>query len=176
MDFLNVCARRQSCRSYADKPVEREKLVRCIEAARLAPSACNSQPWSFVVVDNPALVPEVAKCTQQLGANGFASEVKAFIVALEEHAVLSPRIKGFMDSQSFAKGDLGGAVLSICLEAETLGLGTCIMGIFDREGLCNLLDIPKEKRFFCVIAVGYPTSDKVRDKIRKPLEEIVRFV
>ena len=175
MEFMELCKRRQSCRSYADRPVEREKLTRCIEAARLAPSACNSQPWSFVVVVNPALLPEVAKCTQQLGANGFTSEVKAFIVVLEEHAVLSPRLREFMDSQYFAKGDLGGAALAICLEAEAQGLGTCIMGLFNREGLCNLLDIPKEKRFFCVIAVGYPASDKVRDKIRKPLEEIVRF-
>ncbi len=175
-DFMDLCQRRQSCRDFADKPVEHEKLARCIEAARLAPSGCNSQPWSFVVVEDPAVVPKVAKCAQQLGGNGFVSKAKAFIVALEEHAVLMPGIRCFLDSQYFAKGDLGAAVMCICLAAEEQGLGTCILGLYDRDGLCELLDIPRGKRFAGVIAVGYPASDRVRKKLRKPLEETVRFV
>lgn len=175
-DFMELCQRRQSCRDFADKPVEREKLVRCIEAARLAPSGCNAQPWSFVVVENPDIVPEVAKCSQQLGFNEYISKARAFIVVLEEHAVLMPAIRRIVDSQYFAKGDLGAAVLSICLQAESMGLGSCILGIYDRERLCELLDIPKEKQFGGLIALGYPASDKVRNKARKPLEDIVRFV
>lgn len=128
-DFMELCQRRQSCRDFADKPVEREKLVRCIEAARLAPSGCNAQPWSFVVVENPDIVPEVAKCSQQLGFNEYISKARAFIVVLEEHAVLMPAIRRIVDSQYFAKGDLGAAVLSICLQAESMGLGSCILGI-----------------------------------------------
>ena len=175
-DFMELCLRRQSCRDFADRPVEREKLERCIEAARLAPSACNSQPWSFVVVENPQLVPEVAKTSQQLGINGYISGAKAFIVVLEEHAVLMPKLRCILDSQYFAKGDLGAAVLSICLQAESMGLGTCILGIYDREKLCELLGIPLEKQFGGLIAVGYPATDKVRNKVRKSLKEIVRFL
>jgi nitroreductase len=175
-DFLELCRRRQSCRDFADKPVEHEKLVNCIEAARLAPSGCNSQPWSFVVVEDPTLLPEVAKCTQQLGVNQYSDKAGAFIIVLEEHAVLMPSLRCFLDSQYFAKGDLGAATLSICLEAEDQGLGTCIMGVFDRPRLCELLSIPVDRRFHMVIAVGYQSSDKVRKKIRKPLEEIARFV
>ncbi|MDR1922179.1 MAG: nitroreductase family protein [Candidatus Adiutrix sp.] len=176
MDFLELCQRRQSCRDFADRPVEHEKLVKCIEAAGLAPSACNSQPWSFVVAENPALTPEVAKCAMQMGINEYFSGAKAFIVVLEEHAVLMPKLRCILDSQYFAKGDLGAATLSICLAAEAQGLGSCIIGLFDREKLCRLLDIPIEKQFGALIAIGYPASDKVRPKNRKTLEEIVRFV
>lgn len=174
--FMDLCLRRQSCRDFADKPVEHDKLVQCVEAARLAPSGCNSQPWSFVVVENPAIVPEIAACSQQLGANTYISKARAFIVLLEEHAELVSPIKKIIDSQYFAKGDIGGAVLTICLQAEDLGLGTCILGIYDREKICELLSIPKDKQFGGLIAVGYPAKDRVRPKLRKPLEDIVRFV
>ncbi|MDR1578702.1 MAG: nitroreductase family protein [Deltaproteobacteria bacterium] len=176
-DFLELAARRYSCRQYSGRSVEREKLVKCLEAARLAPSACNSQPWKFVVVDNPQLVPEVAKCTHQLGVNEYLSKAGAFIIVLEDHAVLMPKVACLLDSQYWAKGDLGAASLSICLEAESLGLGTCFAGVFDRAKLGKLLELPVDQRYFLVIAVGYPASEReVRPKIRKPLEDIVRFV
>ncbi|MDL2298607.1 nitroreductase family protein [Synergistaceae bacterium OttesenSCG-928-D05] len=175
-DFLELCERRQSCRNFAEKPVEREKLTKCIEAARLAPSGCNSQPWSFVVVDTPQIVREVAKCGQQMGINAFLEKAQAFIVVLEEHAVLMPMIRGVLDSQYFAKGDLGAATVAICLEAADQGLGTCIIGLYNREKLCELLDIPIEKQFAALIAVGYPADEKVREKTRKPMDAIVRYV
>ncbi|MDR2725490.1 MAG: nitroreductase family protein [Candidatus Adiutrix sp.] len=175
-DFLELAAARQSCRNFADRPVEHEKLVKCVEAARLSPSACNSQPWSFVVVEDPALVPEVAKCSQQLGVNEYIAGARAFIVVLEEHAVLMPKLRAFLDSQYFARSDLGGALLSLCLEAESVGLGTCILGLYNRERLCELLNIPLEKQFAGLVAVGYPADPKTREKVRKPLESIVRYV
>jgi nitroreductase len=175
-DFLDLCLRRQSCRDFSDKPVEHEKLARCVEAGRLAPSGCNAQPWSFVVAESPDVVAEVAKCGQQLNLNPFLSKAKAFIVILEEHAVLNPTVRRFFDSQYFAKGDLGAAALQVCLEATTLGLGTCIIGIYDRERLCELLNIPIEKHFGAFIAVGYPADDQIRRKIRRPFEELARFV
>lgn len=175
-DFMELCQRRQSCRDFADKPVEHDKLVRCIEAARLTPSGCNAQPWSFVVVENPAVVPEVAKCAMQLGFNDYIASAKSFVVVLEEHAVLMPALRKIMDSQYFAKGDMGAAVYAMCLQAEDLGLGTCILGVYDREKLCELLDLPRNARFGGLIAVGYPASDKVRKKVRKSIEELVRFI
>ena len=175
-DFMELASARQSCRDFADTPVEHEKLYRCIEAARLAPSGCNAQPWSFVVVENPELVKEIALCAQQLNLNAFTSKAQAFIIVLEEHAVLNPKIAPIVYSQYFAKGDLGAAVMSICLEATTLGLGTCILGIYDRTKICELAGIPKDKNFGGLIAVGYPASDKVRSKVRKPIEDIAKFI
>jgi nitroreductase len=175
-NFLDLAARRQSCRSFTGEPVEREKLTRCVEAARLAPSGCNSQPWSFVVVCDPKIVPQVAKCGQPMDINGFLDKAGAFIVVLEERAVLMPALRKMLDSQIFAKGDLGGAVVHICLEAADQGLGTCIIGMYDRETIANLLGIPAEKQFAALIAVGQPASDAIRPKDRKPLDSIVRYV
>jgi nitroreductase len=175
-DFLELARQRQSCRQFADKPVEREKLAQCVEAARLTPSACNSQPWSFVVVDSPNLVAEVAQTTMQLGINEYIAKAKAFFVVVEEYAALMPKIAKLIDSQYFAKGDLGAATLALTLEAQSLGLGTCILGLFDRPKLRELLTIPQDKGIFIVVAVGYPSSDHLRDKQRKPIEEIVRYV
>ena len=175
-DFLDLCLRRQSCRGFAETPIEHEKLVKCVEAGRLAPSACNSQPWRFVVAETPSVVAEVAKCGQQLNMNAFLSKAQAFIIVLEDHAVLMPGIRRIMDSQYFAKGDLGAATVQICLEAESQGLGTCIIGMYDREGLCNLLNLPTDTRFAAFIAVGSPAEDTVRTKSRKPLDDVARFV
>lgn len=176
-DFLELCAKRQSCRNFTGQAVEREKLTKCVEAARLAPSGCNAQPWSFIVVDDPQLVPEVAKCAQPMeGLNGFTAKAGAFIVILEEHAVLMPGIRKLLDSQYFAKGDLGAATLSACFAATDQGLGACILGVYDREKLCELLDIPIEKQFGAFIALGYPADATIRPKARKLLEEIVRYV
>jgi nitroreductase len=175
-DFLELALHRQSCRNFTEKQVEHEKLVKCVEAGRLAPSGCNSQPWSFVVAESTGIVAEVAKCGQQNGMNPFLTKAGAFIIVLEEHAVLMPAIRKILDSQYFAKGDLGAATVQICLEAETLGLGTCIIGMYDRESLCKVLNIPAEKQFAALIAVGYPADNIVRPKSRKLLSEITHFV
>ncbi|MDR1242182.1 MAG: nitroreductase family protein [Deltaproteobacteria bacterium] len=175
-NFLELCLRRQSCRSFSDQPVEHDKLAQCVEAGRLAPSGCNAQPWSFVVAETPAVVAEVAKCGQQMNMNPFLSKAQAFIIVLEEHAVLAPAIRKLLDSQYFAKGDLGAATVQICLEAAEQGLGTCIIGVYDREKICELLDIPVTKQFGALIAVGYPADGKIRPKIRKSTDEVLRFV
>jgi nitroreductase len=175
-DFMELCLHRQSCRNFASRPVEREKLTRCAEAGRLAPSGCNGQPWSFVVVDDPKVVSEVAKCGQSMNNNGFLSKAGAFIVVLEEHAVLMPALRATLDSQYFAKGDLGAATVCACFEAADLGLGTCIIGVYDRETLSRLIGVPEEKQFGALIAVGYPAEDTIRPKTRKPFDKIVKFV
>jgi nitroreductase len=175
-DFLDLCLRRQSCRNFSDRPVEHEKLVKCVEAGRLTPSGCNAQPWSFVVAESPDVVTEVAKCGQLLKMNPFLSKAKAFIVVLEEHAVLAPLIRPLLDSQYFAKGDLGAATVHICLEAAAQGLGSCIIGMYDREKICELLNISVGRQFGALIAIGYPADDRIRPKDRKKFEEVARFV
>jgi len=175
-DFLELCNRRQSCRNFSKKSIEHDKLVKCAEAGRLAPSACNSQPWSFIVIETPEIVRKVAECGQYLNSNQFLSNAQAFIIILEEYAVLKPQIASLVDSQSFAKGDLGAATVHVCLEAEMQRLGTCIIGMYDRVKLGELLNIPRDKHFGAFIAVGYPEEDKIRPKIRKSPEEVIRFV
>jgi len=176
-DFFELCTKRQSCRKFSDKPVEHEKLLSCVGAARLAPSACNSQPWRFIVAESPDAVSGIAKAGCQMGLNSFLENAKAFIVVTEEHAVLLPVIRSMLDSQYFAAGDLGIAVAYLCLEATAQGLGHCQIGVFDREKVCGALNLdPKATRINALIAIGYPVSDEIRPKKRKPLEEIAQFV
>ncbi len=174
--FFDLCLRRQSCRKYTGKPVEHEKLEACIEAARQTPSACNSQPWSFVVMESPELVAEAAQCAQSFGNNAWAGEAGAFVLVLEEYAPIMPKIRQVFDSQMYAHSDIGAAIYGITLAAAEQGLGSCIIGTFDRPRLAELLGLPLEKRQLMLIALGYAEEDKIRPKQRKPLEDIVRYV
>lgn len=176
-DFMDLCLRRQTCRKFNPaKPVEHEKLAKCLEAACLAPSGCNAQPWKFIVVESPEKVAQVVATPQQLGLNPYAADVKAFIVVLEQHAVLMPTLRVMVDSQYFAKGDLGAAVAYICLAAEDQGLSTCIFGMYDRPKLCEILNLPTDTRFAGLIGVGYADNSEVRKKMRKPMAEVIQFV
>lgn len=111
-----------------------------------------------------------------MNMNPFLSKAKAFIVVLEEHAVLRPSVRNILDSQYFAKGDLGAAALQICLEAAAQRLGSCMIGVWDREKVREILNIPVGKNFGILIALGYPADTTIRPKQRKPFEEVVRFV
>ena len=177
MNFMELATKRYSCRSYIDAPVEREKLISCVEAARMSPSACNSQPWGFVVVDDPALAKDVSECLRDkvLPINGFTRNCNAFIVVVEEDANLSSKLGGRFKDQEYSQMDIGIAALGICLNASDLGLGTCIIGWFDEKRLTKLLSVPSGKRIRLVISVGYPTDGAARAKVRKPLEEKVHF-
>ncbi len=175
-NFIDLCNKRQSCRDFVQKEIGREKLENCVEAGRLAPSACNSQPWSFYVAHSPEVRAKVAQAVQAYGINEFTSNAGGFIVVVEEHAVLMKRIRGFVDSQHYARQDLGCAVMSICFAAVDQGLGVCTLGLYDREILREALGIPEEKRIHLVIALGYPADETIRPKMRKTTEEIAKFL
>ncbi len=174
-NFFDLIAKRESCRNFAEREVDSRLLRQCVEAARLSPSACNSQPWSFTVV-NSGLSPEVAKSTQELGMNKFTDGCPAFIVITEEKAKLSARLGGIVKSQNYAQIDIGLATAHLCLAATQQGLSTCILGMFNENKLKELLGIPKSKRVRLVVAVGYAASDTLREKRRKSLDEIARFM
>ena len=171
-DFFELVNNRQSCRKYLDKPVEKEKLIKCIEAARVAPSACNSQPWHFVIVNNRELSAKVADCIQDSIMNKFTRECRAFIIAVEESGNITSRAGELLKKQDFRATDVAIACEHICLMAEELELGTCILGWFNEKNLKNLLNINKNKWVRLVIAIGYPADKTVRKKVRKDLNDI----
>ena len=175
MNFTELARMRESCRNYTGEPVPREKLLAILDAARMSPSACNSQPWSFVVADTPDAARRAAACVQVDGANKFTDHAPAFLIVLEEPVQLSPRIADKIDSQHFAQIDLGLITAHICLAAADLGLGTCIMGIFDEEKTKAYFQISAEKRVRLILSVGYSADTSPRAKKRKSLEEFVRF-
>ena len=175
-EFFNLINKRQSCRKYLDKPVEKEKLIKCIEAARVAPSACNSQPWHFVVVNNKELSSKVAMCVQDKVMNKFTSECQSFIIVVEESGNLTSRAGALMKQQDYRSVDIGIATEHLCLAATEQNLGTCILGWFKEKELKKLLDINKLNRIRLVVAIGYSEGDVVRKKIRKDIDEIVTFI
>lgn len=175
MNFFELVSRRESCRAYSDKPVSRDQLVRMIDTARMAPSACNSQPWHFTAVTGE-YARKTAVCTQGLGMNGFTAGVPAFIVISERPANLSAKLGGLVKKQQYAQTDIGIAAAHLCFSASEMGLSTCILGWFDENKLADALCLDKSSRIRLVIAVGYAASDTLRPKKRKPLEEVSDFL
>ncbi len=175
-DFSELIGKRQSCRDYdPTRLVEQEALTRMIEAARLAPSACNSQPWSFRVVTDPKLLPEMRLCAKALGLNRFCEKVNAFIAVVEEPAKLLARAGGTVFRQDFTSVDIGLATAQLVLAATAQGLSTCILGSFSEERIKKLLDIAAERRVRLLVSVGYAASDGIRAKTRKPLAQTATF-
>ena len=175
-EFYNLISKRQSCRKYLDKPVEKEKLIKCIEAARIAPSACNSQPWHFVVVNNKELSSKVAICLQDKVMNKFTSECQSFIIVVEESGNLTSRAGALMKQQDYRSVDIGIATEHLCISATEQNLATCILGWFNEKELKKLLNINKLKRIRLVVAIGYPETNDIRNKIRKSIDEISTFI
>ena len=175
-DFFELCEKRQSCRKYTGEKVSHEKLAKIAEAARLAPSGCNSQPWKFFFVESPEKMKVVAQACQSFeGINKYTDNAGAFVVILEEYAVLNPHVRRIFDSQYFAKNDCGAAAVTICYAAEELGVASCIIGLFDREAIEKELGITHESRIHLVIALGHADNPDVRKKTRKDLADIVTF-
>lgn len=174
MDFLTLAGKRQSERLYQNKKVAREDILTCLEAARLAPSACNSQPWKFIVIDDENLRTQVAAAIADnpTGINKFAETAPVLVAVVEEPAKL---ISDKIPSDSWSYYDLGAATEHFCLQAAELGLGTCIMGAFDPDKIKALLDIPDERKLRIMVALGYPNSDTLRTKLRKEIKDIASF-
>ncbi len=178
MTFNELILARQSVRRYAATRVEPEKITKCLEAARLAPSASNSQPWSFVVVDQEPLRTEVAKATFSdiKLINKFALQAPVLIVIVMEKAKLITRLAMMVKKKEWPLIDIGIAAEHFCLQAAELGLGTCMIGWFEEEKIKKLLKIPSDKSIGLIISLGYAIEGyPLRTKIRKPMEEIVKY-
>ncbi len=173
MKLLELIQKRQSDRKYTSQPVAEDQIVACLEAARLAPSACNSQPWKFVVVNQPELVAQVGEAAAGLGMNKFAREVPVIVAVVLEKMNLTARIGSVIKDKEYSLLDVGIAVEHFCLQAAELGLGTCIMGWFDEKKVKRLLGIGN-RRVPLLITLGHPAG-ATREKVRKSQDEIVSW-
>lgn len=169
MDFLKIAQTRQSCRRYDPaREVEKEKLDAILETVRLAPSACNGQPYHLTVCrGNTAR--QVAKATTGMGLNTFAAEAPMLIVLSEEPytktAALGAKVKG----NDYRSIDIGIAAAYLTAEATAQGLGTCILGWLDDKKIRQICGLEHPVRL--VITVGY-AADTPREKKRKKVEEL----
>lgn len=176
MDFLSLTCLRQSDRSYLDKPVEKEKLDRILECARLAPSACNAQPWKIIVVDDAELKGKIADATSEkvIGMNHFTKQAPLQLVIIEESANITSAFGSLVKKKHFPLIDIGIVAEHICLAAAAEGLGSCMIGWFDESKIRKYLSVPSSKRILLVITLGYPAKE-TRTKIRKTIEKIISY-
>ncbi len=173
MDFLEIAQLRQSCRKFdPDREVEQEKLDAILEAARLAPSACNGQPYHITVCRGEAAKKVAAACTG-MGMNKFAAKAPVLLVISEEPYVKSAAMGAKVKGNDYRSIDIGIAVAYLTAEAATQGLGSCILGWFDDEKIRSVCTISRPVRL--VVPVGYGLDDQ-REKKRKAISELVSEV
>lgn len=172
LDFYQLVEARQSCRAYdSSREVEPDKINRIIEAARLAPSACNSQPWHLITVVDPERRSQVVHALTSIGMNRWAEQATAFIVIVQESPNFTARLGGWIKNKHFPLIDCGIVASHITFAATHEGLGSCVLGWFDEKQMRKILEIPRSKRVLMVISLGYAT-DEHRTHNRKPLSEI----
>jgi nitroreductase len=176
-ELLDLIKQRQSQRRYTDRPVEKEKLLHCIEAARLAPSANNSQPWKFIIIDDPKLKNTVADLTstKMLQINQFAKQAPLLVAIVREKTNLTTVVGRALKDKNYPLIDIGITTAHFCLQATAEGLSTCILGWFDEKKIKELLHIPKDLRLELIILAGYPPTNEIRKKKRKETSQILSY-
>ena len=164
MNIYKAIKERRSIRSYQDKPVPEEVLIRILETARIAPSGNNRQPWKFVVVTDKETRKRLAEAANN---QHFVGEAPVIIAAVGLHPekVMSCGIPG-------DPVDVAIAIDHMTLAAVEEGLGTCWIGAFSQEKACEILRVPSSFKIIELLTLGYP-ADSLRAKVRKSLEEIV---
>ena len=191
MDFLDLVQKRRSVRRYSDRPVAKEDVLKCLEAARLAPSGCNSQPWHFIVIDEPELRERVAGriFSGLYDMNKFAQKAPVLVAVVSEKESFLASFGGQVRDTRYCLVDVGIACEHLVLQAQELGIGSCWIGWFDEKALKEELKISKNKKIDIVISLGYPAQisgearpvsgrpeeDKTVPKARKALTEISSF-
>lgn len=176
MNFSELAMNRQSCRNYdSDRMVEEEKLSAILESARLAPSACNGQPYHVTVCRGQA-AKDVAKLTVGMGGmNKFAAQAPVLLVISEMPYIATAAFGAKHKNNDYRSMDIGLMAAHICFEAVAQGLGTCILGWFDDEKVRKICGLKHPVRL--IITLGYPgENDKLRAKKRKDMDELVKFV
>ncbi|MBI4656355.1 MAG: nitroreductase family protein [Elusimicrobia bacterium] len=174
--FLKIVSDRRSIRKYSNKPVEMEKIRKCLESARLAPSACNSQPYKFIVINDPEIKNRVSKAafSGAYSICGFAQSAPVLIAVVSQKQKMTAWLGNQIQNINFRYIDMGIAIEHFVLQATELGLGTCWIGWFNQKEVANILGIPDNCRVEIMLSLGYPQENPpVRTK--KTFEQIASF-
>lgn len=175
--FQRILRGRRSIRRFLPTPVEPEKLRACLEAARMAPSAHNVQPWRIVVVDDPALKERLAAAAFSglYSGSKFAAQAPVILVLLARPGQIAVRVGSRIQGVPYYLIDMGIAGEHIALQAEELGLATCWMGWFSYRRARKALGIPRGFKLVAMMPLGYAASRPRREPPRRAYEEIVAF-
>lgn len=177
MEFLELAKARYSSRMYKSDPVKRETIERCLEAARLAPSACNSQPWKFIVCDSEPLRQNLVEQAFSgiYSMNAFAKKAPVIIAVVRQSSQYASKLGGMFRGTDFSLLDIGMACEHLVLQAAEEDLGTCILGWFNEKNVKKILDLSFSSKLDLLISLGYPAEKHSRPKNRKTLEEIREY-
>ena len=176
--FMDLIKKRRSTRCFEKNlKIKTSELELCTEAGRLAPSACNSQPWKFIIINNSETLNLVKTKTISgiYQMNTFAKEASAFIAICSESIKLAAWIGGKIKGTDYRSIDIGITCENIVLQAEELGIASCILGWFNERQLKKILNVPFGKNIELLIALGYPKKKEYPKKIRKNKTEIISF-
>lgn len=169
--LLEAIRKRRSVRRYQKKDIPSNVLEEIFEAARLAPSASNRQPWKFIVVQDEVLKQKVMEASLLHGKRQpFIAEASAIIAGCATD--VSHIMPNGVPSHHV---DLSIALEHISLQAAELGLGTCWIGAFNQEKMKEVLNIPADVAIVCLMTIGYPAGNRFLTRRRKPLEEIICY-
>lgn len=175
--LIDIIRLRKSVRRYTDRPVDREHIAACVEAARLAPSAENVQPWRFIVIDDPGLKQEF--CSAATGGiyrpSRFIARAAAVVVILARLDLLANVLGRGVQGTQFYLLDIGIAGEHLVLQAQELGVGTCWIGWFNAKRAARFLKVPSRYRVVSLIAMGYPAEGAIKNKPDLPLHDILFF-
>lgn len=166
MELKEAIKTRKSIRDYEDEPVPEEKLLKVLEAARLAPSASNRQRWKFIVVREEKRRQELARAAGGQNHVAKAPVVIAAVATMPEY-VMRCGVPAYAV-------DLAIAVDHMTLAAVDEGLGTCWIGAFSQEEARDILGVPENYRIVTLLPLGIPRQPG-RPKVRKALDEIVCY-
>ncbi|NLM96653.1 MAG: nitroreductase [Halanaerobiaceae bacterium] len=167
MSFLELVKKRYSVRDYKDMAVEREKILQVLEAARYAPSACNIQPWHFIVLTDGEIKNRIAETYSR----DWLRKAPVIIVACGDHSISWKR----NDGKDHCDIDLGIVVEHMALAAADIGLGTCWICAFDAKKCHEILELPDNLEVVALLPLGYPVDKEIAEKKRKSIEEIVSW-
>ncbi len=185
-DFKELVETRYSCRSFLEQRVDREKIDSCLEVARLAPSACNAQPWNFVVIDDPERLEQVtaAAVSGIYRFSRFVIKAPVIIAILADRGSFLTKAGSFVRNTKFYLIDIGIVSEHLALQAAALGLGACHVGWFNEKALKQELELPRSTEIPLLICMGYPESSKrqkdpvrrqAKSDTRRPLSEMVVY-
>ncbi|MBQ1934064.1 MAG: nitroreductase family protein [Clostridia bacterium] len=165
--ILDLIRSRQSTRAYTGEHISEDQLLNILEAGRLSPSARNTQPWKFYATRDSKLLTELSASFDSIGRNLFVKNASAVIAITEE-----PLPDGIEMRRRYAEYDIGMAILQMCLEAESVGVASCILGTYNEDDVKRIFDIPAEKTVAMVICLGISADSAVRPKNRKDCDEV----
>lgn len=173
--LMELLRQRSSCRKYKNKQVSDSAIGNCLEAARLAPSACNKQPWRFIIVRNTEKLKKI--CNEGLLPGipmPWLNDAPVIVVLCSKISIFTHKIAPILSGVDYSMLDIGIAGEHFVLAAEAQGLGTCWIGWFKEKKIKNLLNIPKNIKILSLISLGYP--ENVSDSPpKKSIEEITNW-